>query len=83
MTGTITSKGQITIPIEIRKRLGWKAGQKLRFDEEAPFLKAVPDFDTDAMKALIGSMKGAWGKKTSAEWLTEMRGPDLDGKPRR
>jgi AbrB family looped-hinge helix DNA binding protein len=83
MTGTITSKGQITIPIKIRKRFGWKAGQKLRFDEKAPFLKAVPDFDVDAMKALIGSRKGAWGNKTSGKWLTETRGPDLDGKPRR
>ena len=31
----VTAKGQITIPIEIRKRLGVKAGDKILFLEEA------------------------------------------------
>ncbi len=31
----VTSKGQITIPIEIRKKLGIKAGSKVLFLEEA------------------------------------------------
>lgn len=30
----VTSKGQITIPIEIRKKLGIKAGSKVLFIEE-------------------------------------------------
>lgn len=32
-TATITSKGQITIPIEVRKSLGLKAGDKIDFYE--------------------------------------------------
>jgi AbrB family looped-hinge helix DNA binding protein len=83
MTSTITSKGQITIPAELRKRFGWKAGQKIRFDEKAPYLKAVADVNLDEMKSVIGCAEGAWGKRSAAQWLTETRGPDLDGKPRK
>lgn len=32
-TAAITSKGQITIPIEIRKKLGLKPGDRVRFVE--------------------------------------------------
>jgi AbrB family looped-hinge helix DNA binding protein len=45
MKATLTSKGQITIPAQIRKRLRLQPGQVLDFDEEAPYLKAVPVFD--------------------------------------
>lgn len=32
-TASITSKGQITLPIEVRKKLGLKPGDKVRFIE--------------------------------------------------
>jgi antitoxin PrlF len=32
-SATITSKGQITIPIEVRKKLGLKAGTRIDFFE--------------------------------------------------
>jgi antitoxin PrlF len=35
-TATITSKGQITIPAEIRKKLRLKAGDKISFFEDEP-----------------------------------------------
>ncbi len=73
MKATLTSKGQITIPAAIRERLGLKTGQVLDFDEHAPFLKAVPSFDEDEMRQVIGVAKGRM-KKSSAEWLNETRG---------
>lgn len=74
MKATLTSKGQITIPAAIRKKLGLKPGQVLDFDEEAPCLRAVLVFDEDEMKSVLGCSKGALGR-TSKEWLEETRSP--------
>lgn len=62
MSSTVTSKGQITLPIEIRQRLGLRKGDKVDFiveggrtflqplrEEENPFLSDVgllPEFGT-------------------------------------
>ncbi len=70
---TLTSKGQITIPAPIRVRLGLKPGQVLDFDDNAPFLKAVPVFDEDEMSSVLGCARGVLGR-SSAEWLSETRG---------
>jgi AbrB family looped-hinge helix DNA binding protein len=79
---TITSKGQITIPIGIRERLGLKTGQVLEFDPTSPFLKAVPVFDEDEMASVVGCAKGRLGR-TSQDWLNETRGPVEARKGRR
>jgi len=74
MQATMTSKGQITIPVRIRRRLGLKAGQKLAFDETAPFLKAVPAFDKEAMRSVVGCAKNRL-PDTIEQWLDATRGP--------
>jgi len=79
MKATITSKGQVTIPIAIRERLGLKTGQVIEFDETSPFLKAVPVFDEAEMQAVIGCAKGRLGR-SSQEWLDETRGSVSPGK---
>ena len=73
MKATMTSKGQITIPAPIRRRLGLKPGQILEFDESAPYLMATPVFDEKAMRDLIGCTQGRLAKPTE-EWLDETRG---------
>jgi AbrB family looped-hinge helix DNA binding protein len=73
MKSTLTSKGQITIPLPIRLKLGLKAGQCLDFDESTPYLKASLVVDEEAMRAVIGCAKGRLGK-TSTQWLDETRG---------
>ena len=70
----MTSKGQITIPVKIRRRLGLEAGQVLEFDEDAPYLKAIPVFDEEAMRAVLGHARGRVGKRVE-KWIEETRGP--------
>jgi AbrB family looped-hinge helix DNA binding protein len=53
MKAKLTSKGQITIPTAIRRRLGLQVGQVLKVDEEAPYILAVPVFDEEAMRAVV------------------------------
>lgn len=77
MKATLTSKGQITIPMSIRRRLGLEPGQVLEFDENAPYLLAVPVFDEQAMRSLVGCTRGRMAE-TSDEWLDETRGPAPD-----
>lgn len=74
MRATLTSKGQITIPARIRRRLGLEPGQVLDFDEHAPYLKAVLVFDEGEMLSVLGCTRGALGR-SSTEWLDETRGP--------
>jgi AbrB family looped-hinge helix DNA binding protein len=74
METTITSKGQITIPARIRRKLGLEPGMKLQFDESVSFLKAVKPVNAEAMRSVVGCLKGSRGD-TSARVIEEMRGP--------
>lgn len=69
----MTSKGRITIPAPIRRKLGLKKGQVLDFDEQAPFLKAVVVFDEDEMRSVLGCAAGAIAEG-SEQWMEETRG---------
>ena len=73
MKATLTSKGQITIPIRIREILGLKPGQVLDFDETAPFVKAIPVLDEDEMLSTVGCAQKRLGV-SSDQWLNETRG---------
>jgi antitoxin PrlF len=76
----LTSKGQVTIPRDIRRRLGVKAGDKLEFEEndtgvqvtavrvESPFAKYMG----------IGNPGIGSGRKAINKWLRELRGPADD-----
>jgi len=76
MRAKITSKGQITIPARVRRKLRLEPGQLLEFDENAPFLKAVKVFDPKAMYDKIGCCRGTPAVAESAEeWLEATRGP--------
>ena len=54
----VTSKGQVTIPIEIRKKLGIKNGDKILFVEESGrvyMMNSSMDALREAQKAFEGN----------------------------
>ncbi len=75
MKSTVTSKGQITIPAPIRRKLGLTTGVVLNFDPEADHLKARKVADLARMRSAIGIADKALANKTTGEWLEELRGP--------
>jgi antitoxin PrlF len=79
-TATVTSKGQITVPLEIRERLGLKQGDRVEFvaeknrtivrraaSKENPFAKYV---------GILPAFPG--GKKEINAWVRDLRGRDAD-----
>ena len=72
----VTSKGQVTIPREIRRRLGVRAGDKLEFEEDAHGVrvKAVRDGRVFEKYAGIGNPGIGKGRKAILKWMRELRG---------
>jgi AbrB family looped-hinge helix DNA binding protein len=71
----VTSKGQITIPLPIRRKLELRRGTVLEFDERADHLKATKAVDVARMRGVIGIAKDELAGKTVREWMDELRGP--------
>ena len=68
-TATVTSKGQITIPKEVRERLGLRAGHQIRF-EFADDGTLIVRPKTVALMSLAGSLKRP-GKGATLEDIEE------------
>ncbi len=76
MITTISSKGQITLPVKLRKRLGLKPGMKLEFDETGDYLIARPAFDAAEMEEVFGCSRNSSAGQNTAQMLKDQRGYD-------
>jgi len=76
----VTSKGQITVPREIRRRLGVRAGDKLEFEDNGDGVRvtAVRKESPFAKYMGIGNPGIGKGRKAIQKWLRELRGHDED-----
>jgi len=76
----VTSKGQVTIPREIRRRLGVRAGDKLEFDDSGNGVqvKAVRTESVFEKYRGIGTPGIGRGRKAIQKWLRELRGHEDD-----
>lgn len=72
---TVTSKGQITIPQAIRRKLGLQPGTVLDFDERADYLRANKRVDPARMRSVVGMARAELSRKSVEKWLDELRGP--------
>lgn len=75
----VTSKGQVTIPVEVRKALGVKAGDKLRFEAQEGGFRVVRDVDENPFEKWrgIGGFPGMGETREEIiAYFREMRGHD-------
>jgi antitoxin PrlF len=66
-TATLTSKGQITIPAEVRAALGVEAGDRVEFVEVAP-----GRYEFIAATRSVTALKGMFGKAQKTVSIKEM-----------
>lgn len=72
----ITSKGQITVPHEIRRALGVRPGDKLLFEKEGSSVRVRPVRTKSPFEKYrgIGSYGIGRGRKAVVQWVRELRG---------
>jgi antitoxin PrlF len=76
----VTSKGQITVPAEIRKSLGLKTGDHLRFEQREGGIRLVRDTDENPFEKWRGIGTGfpieGEGSEAIVAFFRKMRGHD-------
>ncbi|HEY2860863.1 MAG TPA: AbrB/MazE/SpoVT family DNA-binding domain-containing protein [Terracidiphilus sp.] len=78
-TVTVTSKGQITLPVEIRRRLGLKKGSKVELVvEEGKTVLRPKRPGTNPFEAWVGAFPAFSSKEEINAWIREMRGDDFE-----
>ncbi len=72
----LTSKGQITVPREVRRLLGVRAGDHLLFESDGEDVRVRPLRTKSAFAKYrgIGNRGIGSGRKNINRWLREMRG---------
>lgn len=75
MLTTVSSRGQTSIPAEIRKKYGIKGNSKLQWIDEGEFITVVP-IGNDPIKSFRGKSKGKDLVKSLLESRREEREKD-------
>jgi len=72
----VTSKGQITLPASLRRRLGVKAGDTVVFESHEGNTTIAPSNQKDVFERYRGIGTGGIGgsRKAVLRWVREIRG---------
>lgn len=75
-TAKVTSKGQVTIPKEIRRALRVKTGDRLVFVVDGKGLRVKVSGDESALSEQVGVLRKGKGLSQGQvdRWLAEIRG---------
>lgn len=72
-TSTMTVKGQVTVPKELRTAFGWAAGDEVGFLREEDGVKIVPAGHRRRGRVVVERLKrAAWNRKLTTDRLMAM-----------
>ena len=76
-SSTISSKGQVTVPIEVRHRLGLKAGDRLEFVfEDGKTVLRPARLETNPFLAYLGVLPAFSSVEEINAWVRDLRDDD-------
>ena len=72
---TVTSKGQITIPIEVRRRLGLEQGDRVVFEitDDVTILRPLRADEENPFAAYAGALGSFTTREEVDAWLRDLR----------
>jgi antitoxin PrlF len=80
-SSTVSSKGQVTIPQEIRLRLGLREGDRVEFIvEEGKTVVRPLRAAENPFAAWVGAFPGFKSREEINAWISDMRDEDPDDK---
>ena len=76
-TGSVTSKGQVTVPKPIRERLGLKQGDRIEFvSENGRTVVRRARSVTNPFSKYVGALGTFKSRKEINAWVRDLRDPD-------
>jgi len=77
---TISSKGQVTVPVDVRRRLGVKAGDKIAYvvKDGLTYIQPVRT-EENPFEKWIGALSKSAPEGTAVAWVREMRNDEFGG----
>lgn len=76
-TSTISSKGQVTVPIEVRRRLGLREGDRVEFAiEEGRTVLRPANFAANPFEAFLGVLPAFSSREEINSWVHDLRDDD-------